>query len=97
MKTIKFKTGREYTEHGQRIAARLLDNGDIVFLDIDRDIDGVISANGLNKKDIEDLYFNRTTIMDCYDNGNYTGANFFFASSDRQELMTELAKIALSI
>ena len=93
MDVIKFQTGREYTEHGQRIAARLLNNGDIVFLDIDRDIDGVISANGINKKDIEDLYFNRTTIMDCYDNGNYSWANSF----DRQELMAELATIAQSI
>jgi hypothetical protein len=97
MKTIKFKTGREYTEHGQRISACLLDDGDIVFLDIDRGIDGVIRANGISKEDIECLYFNRTTIMDCYDNGNYAGANLFFASSDRQELMAELATIAKSI
>ena len=93
MKTIKFKTGREYTEHGQRIVARLLDNGDIVFLDIDRGIDGVIRANGISKEDIEDLYFNRTTIMDCYDNENYSHGNAYA----RREVLAELQKIAQSI
>ena len=93
MDTIKFKTGREYTEQGQRIVARLLDNGDIVFLDIDRGIDGVISANGISKEDIEDLYFNRTTIMDCYDNGNYNQGGDYA----RREILAELATIAKTI
>ena len=93
MNVIKFNTGREYTEQGQRIAARLLDNGDIVFLDIDRGIDGVISANGLSKKDIEELYFNRTTIMDCYDNGNYNQGDAYA----RREVLADLQTIAQSI
>jgi hypothetical protein len=36
MKTLAFKTGRDYTEHGQRIAATKLESGHIVMLDIDR-------------------------------------------------------------
>ena len=36
MLTLKFNTGRQYTEAGQRIAAALLPTGDIYFSDIDR-------------------------------------------------------------
>lgn len=93
MNTIKFNTGREYTEHGQRIVARLLDDGDIVFLDIDRGIDGVIRANGISKEDIEELYFNRVTIMDCYDNGNYNQGNAYAS----REVLADLQTIAQSI
>jgi len=93
MDTIKFKTGREYTERGQRIVARLLDNGDIVFLDVDRDIDGVISANGFSRDDVKELFFNRSAVMDAYDNGNYGIGN----SSARRELIVELATIAQTI
>lgn len=39
METIAFNTGRLYTEHGQRIAAKRLDNGAVLMLDIDRGID----------------------------------------------------------
>lgn len=37
---IFFKTGRIYTEHGQRIAAQLLNSGGIIFVDIDRHVQG---------------------------------------------------------
>jgi len=47
MTILKFNTRREYTKNGQRIAASLQDNGDIVFVDIDRQIDGIISAGAL--------------------------------------------------
>ena len=72
MHTITFNTGREYTEHGQRIAAALLDNGDIYFVDIDRGIDGTIKANGLTRQDVVDLgLFTQRAIMADYDNGLY--------------------------
>jgi hypothetical protein len=93
MDTIKFKTGREYTEHGQRIVARLLENGNIVFLDIDRGIDGVISANGFSREDVKELFFNRSGVMDAYDNGNYNMSD----SLSRRELITELTTIAQTI
>jgi len=93
MDTIKFKTGREYTEHGQRIVARLLDNGNIVFLDIDRGIDGVINANGFSKEDVKELFFNRSAVMNAYDNGNYNISDSF----TRREIIAELATIAQTI
>ena len=91
MTTIKFNTGREYTAQGQRIVARLLDDGSIVFLDIDRGIDGVIApAQGLTREDVKDPFFNRASVMDAYDNGNYNwGA--------QRELLAELETIAKSI
>jgi hypothetical protein len=42
--TIAFNTGRTYTESGQRIAARQLESGHIVMLDIDRGIDYMFPA-----------------------------------------------------
>ena len=40
-KIAVWNTGAHYTEHGQRIAATIVKGG-IVFLDIDRGIDGLI-------------------------------------------------------
>ena len=45
MHTIVFNTGRTYTENGQRIAARRLECGAIVMLDIDRHIDYLLPAD----------------------------------------------------
>jgi hypothetical protein len=73
MQTLKFNTGRQYTEAGQRIAAALLPNGDIYFSDIDRGIDGMICANGANYDEAHALYFTRDQIMRAYDHNLYTG------------------------
>lgn len=48
---ITWNTGRYYTEHGQRIAATMLDDGTTVyFVDTDRGIDGHI-PNGTLQRD----------------------------------------------
>ena len=60
MKTIKFNTGREYTENGQRIIAAQLDTGNIVLLDIDRHVDMMLLAG---------VDFNQADIMQAYDRG----------------------------
>jgi hypothetical protein len=39
MQTISFNTGRSYSAHGQRIAAGQLDDGRVIFMDIDRGLD----------------------------------------------------------
>jgi hypothetical protein len=71
---LKFNTGREYTKNGQRIAASLQDNGDIVFVDVDRQIDGVISAGALTCDDVLELgYFTQREIMASYDANQYDG------------------------
>ena len=57
MQTIKFNTGREYTEHGQRIIATQLDTGNIVLLDIDRHVDMMLLPGvGFNQADIMQAY-----------------------------------------
>jgi hypothetical protein len=75
MTIIKFNTGREYTANGQRIAAALQNNGDIVFVDVDRQIDGVISAGALTCDDVLALgCFTQQGIMGSYDRNEYAGA-----------------------
>jgi hypothetical protein len=75
MTILKFNTGREYTANGQRIAASLQDNGNIVFVDVDRQIDGVISAGALTRDDVLALgYFTQRKIMESYDRNEYIGA-----------------------
>ena len=75
MTILKFNTGREYTKNGQRIAAALQDNGDIIFVDVDRQIDGVISAGALTCDDVLELgYFTQREIMASYDQNQYDGA-----------------------
>lgn len=67
---IKFNTGRQYTNNGQRIVARLLDNGDVVFADADRQIEGRIAV--LCDREFVATIFNRAYVMDAYDSGAYT-------------------------
>jgi hypothetical protein len=63
MKTLTFNTGREYSQHGQRIAATQLESGHIVILDIDRHID-VIFPIGVE--------LTQSDIMWAYDRNMYT-------------------------
>jgi hypothetical protein len=63
MKTLTFNTGREYTQHGQRIAATQLDSGHVVILDIDRHIDVVFPVG---------VEFTQADIMWAYDRNMYT-------------------------
>jgi hypothetical protein len=57
-KIISFNTGRGYTEAGQRIAATQLDDGRVLFVDIDRGIDYITS---------EPCELNQRAIMRAYD------------------------------
>lgn len=61
---ITFKTGRIYTEHGQRIIAMRLDDGAIVFVDIDRSIHGVIPREKVAELGMD---FDQHDIMKVYD------------------------------
>ena len=56
---IKWNTGRQYSEHGQRIVAGML-RGFVVFYDIDRGIFGIV-----------DTELTQWDIMLAYDAGNY--------------------------
>jgi hypothetical protein len=65
-KIAVWNTGAHYSENGQRIAATIVDGG-IVFLDIDRGIDGLIPLANTAR----DL---RAQAQHGYDYGNYVSA-----------------------
>ena len=67
MQTIHFNTGRQYSANGQRIAAALLDNGSIIFVDIDRGLEYIIPAGAAR--------FNQSSIMAAYDRGGLDWCN----------------------
>ena len=62
--TIAFNTGRTYTEFGQRIAARKLDNGIVAMLDIDRGINYLLPASvELTQRDVMRAYDNNDEVF----------------------------------
>lgn len=74
MKTLKFNTGREYTENGQRITATLQENGAIHFDDVDRCVKGLIEYPGFTREEVAQFFFNQPAIMAAYDKNEYTPA-----------------------
>lgn len=58
MQTLAFNTGRTYTTEGQRIAAKRLDGGAIIMLDIDRGIDYLLHPT---------TQLTRTEVLRAYD------------------------------
>jgi hypothetical protein len=62
---ISWNTERQYSPEGQRISAAWLSPGVIVFVDLDRHIEGVIECNELSN----------VTVMYHYDHGYYRGTS----------------------
>lgn len=82
MEIIKFNTGRDYTEHGQRIIATQLEGGQIVLLDLDRHIDVMLPAG---------VEFTQANILWAYDLNMATYPNDIGMSySDYYELLDQL-------
>ena len=65
-KVTAWKTGRNYSPDGQRIAAEVLPNNLVAFTDLDRGIDGITKKELTEGTDIKKL------VMRCYDAGFYT-------------------------
>jgi len=82
MQTLHFNSGRQYSANGQRIAAALLDDGSIIFVDIDRGLEYLIPAGGAR--------FNQSSIMAAYDRGGLEWCN-------GHALIKPLSDLALSI
>jgi len=57
---LTFNTGRAYTDAGQRIAARKLDDGRVLFVDVDRGIEYVTA---------EPIELTPRDVMAAYDYG----------------------------
>ena len=89
MNTIAFNTGRTYTECGQRIAARRIESGAVVMIDIDRQIDYLLPS---------DIELTPTGVMRAYDNNAniYTSAvnlsyeNYYAALNELRQLAAEV-------
>jgi hypothetical protein len=63
--TLTFNTGRGYTAAGQRIAATRLPDGRLMFVDVDRMIDGVTLMS------FDHGGWGMTDVMACYDSNAY--------------------------
>ena len=86
MKTLKFNTGREYSEHGQRVIATQLDNGHIVVVDIDRHIDLML---------LDGVGFSQLEIMQAYDHAWTTFPESINMSySEYYDIVRELRELA---
>jgi hypothetical protein len=86
MITLQFNTGREYSEHGQRVIATLLDNGHIIVVDLDRHIDVML---------LEGVGFNQREIMQAYDRAWTTFPEKINMSySEYYDIVRELRELA---
>ena len=81
-KTLAFNTGRQYSEAGQRVAAAQLDDGSILFVDIDRGLEYLIPAGAAR--------FTQSSIMGAYDRGGLEWAN-------NRTFVAELSAIAAEV
>ena len=86
MKTLTFNTGRGYTEHGQRIAATKLDDGRVLFVDVDR---------GISYVSAEPIELTARAIMAAYDYDR-TGSVYtaFTDYAERERVLSELRNAA---
>lgn len=67
-----WNTGRKYSQHGQRIAATLIDAG-IVFVDLDRGIDGFHALDRMTWEP-DSTHALMLRAMEAYDCGDYDSA-----------------------
>ena len=63
MQNIQFNTGRQYSKQGQRIVAAQVDDGRIFFVDLDRCIDGMITAPSAE--------LTEASVLKAYDSNQY--------------------------
>jgi hypothetical protein len=86
MKILAFQSGREYTEHGQRIAATQLESGHIILVDVDRHLDVMLPVG---------VEFTQADIMWAYDLNMYVFPNEIdLPYGDYYEIVRELGAAA---
>lgn len=90
---IRFNTGRLYTNAGQRIAAMLVDGG-ILFVDIDRGIDGFISAERVDALGLELTPRDVLWAYDHHDKSDCYGYHPELSYSRRADLRASLCAYA---
>lgn len=85
-KTLVFNTGRQYSTAGQRIAAGLLNDGSILFVDIDRGLEYLLPAGS--------ALFDQNSILAAYDAG---AVEWLDSNSWEPVLAQELSAIAAEV
>jgi hypothetical protein len=91
---VTWNTGRMYSDKGQRIAATVLEDGRVMFADVDRMIDGITNADypygiGLANSVIQRF------VMDEYDYGRISYGYYGFGDYEKgSELMQALKDAA---
>lgn len=101
---IAWNTGRGYSAHGQRIAATMLEDGRIAFVDVDRHISGVTREAFMGR---DETPVNRRRlqafVMRDYDNCAYDdlASTFWMMSRGVESLalikrLTEFAEVVVS-
>lgn len=89
METITFQTGRDYTEHGQRIAATRIESGEIIIVDIDRHLDVMLPAG---------VELTQSDIMQAYDRSWYVFPNDVgMTYGDYYEIVNSLRDAAAAV
>lgn len=92
--TIAWDTGRGYNNGKHRIAAMLEERGSILFVDVDRGINGRIPDLGFTKQEMLDYaLFDEAAVLGQYDNGNYMLADPWDMLSE-EGTMESLAALA---
>jgi hypothetical protein len=97
---IVFNTNRQYSNHGQRIAAEVLPDRRFMFADVDRNIDGITSE--AYPYTVVNAVVLQSWLMREYDHGRITyGAHTDYTNSEQMEseatLMQALKDKAMSI
>lgn len=90
MSIIVFQTGRQYTAQGQRIAAMRAANGDILFVDGDREIEGVIPVDAVRRYNVA---LEKDDIMRVYD-GSGTTVEYWIGTQEHDDALHCLRHIA---
>lgn len=89
---ITFNTGRQYSDKGQRVACARMEDGRVMFADVDRNIDGITQER---TSSISDRVL-QAFVMQEYDHGRITyGTNP--RVPEEGELMQELIKAAKAL
>ncbi len=67
MRIFGFNTGRQYQSDGQRISVAITEEGDVLFRDHSRGIDGKLRWY----RDLDGTNYRPAVVMEYYDHGQY--------------------------
>jgi hypothetical protein len=87
--TTTWNTGRHYSSNGQRIAAAILDDKRVAFVDIDRGISGITKDPIHNARSIQEFVMSQYDDIDKY--------NCYIADWELDAELGDLARQAVKV